>query len=83
MRQAVTRYWDRITHPAQIISSLPQAVAAMLDPADCGPAFLALPQDTQELAFAAADPEEAARAVIFLVCGDAGLMTGAIVKHQC
>ncbi len=47
----VTRYWDRITHPAQILSSLPQAVAAMLDPADCGPAFLALPQDTQELAF--------------------------------
>lgn len=49
--KAVTRYWDRITHPAQIISSLPQAVAAMLDPADCGPAFLALPQDTQEIAF--------------------------------
>ena len=49
--KAVTRYWDRITHPAQILSSLPQAVAAMLDPADCGPAFLALPQDTQEVAF--------------------------------
>jgi 3D-(3,5/4)-trihydroxycyclohexane-1,2-dione acylhydrolase (decyclizing) len=49
--KAVTRYWDRITHPAQVISSLPQAVAAMLDPADCGPAFLALPQDTQEVAF--------------------------------
>ena len=49
--KAVVRYWDRITHPAQILSSLPQAVAAMLDPANCGPAFLALPQDTQELAF--------------------------------
>ncbi len=49
--KAVTRYWDRITHPAQIISSLPQAIAAMLDPADCGPAFIGLPQDTQELAF--------------------------------
>ena len=49
--KAVTRYWDRITHPAQILSSLPQAIAAMLDPADCGPAFIALPQDTQELAF--------------------------------
>jgi 3D-(3,5/4)-trihydroxycyclohexane-1,2-dione acylhydrolase (decyclizing) len=47
----VTRYWDRISHPAQILSSLPQAVAAMLDPADCGPAFLSLPQDTQEIAF--------------------------------
>lgn len=49
--KAVSRYWDRITHPAQIITSLPQAIAAMLDPADCGPAFIALPQDTQELAF--------------------------------
>lgn len=49
--KAVTRYWDRITHPEQIISSLPQAVAAMLDPADCGPAFLGLCQDTQEIAF--------------------------------
>lgn len=46
----VVRYWDRITHPEQIISSLPQAVAAMLDPADCGPAFIALPQDIQEIA---------------------------------
>ncbi|MEM9222045.1 MAG: 3D-(3,5/4)-trihydroxycyclohexane-1,2-dione acylhydrolase (decyclizing) [Pseudomonadota bacterium] len=47
----VSRYWDRITHPEQIISSLPQAVATMLDPADCGPAFLGLCQDTQEIAF--------------------------------
>jgi 3D-(3,5/4)-trihydroxycyclohexane-1,2-dione acylhydrolase (decyclizing) len=47
----VSRYWDRITHPEQIISSLPQAVATMLDPADCGPAFIGLPQDTQELAW--------------------------------
>jgi len=43
----VTRYWDRITHPAQIIQSLPAALATLLDPADCGPAFLALPQDVQ------------------------------------
>ena len=49
--RAVTRYWDRITHPEQIISSLPQALAVMLDPADCGPAFVGLCQDTQELAF--------------------------------
>ncbi len=49
--RAVTRYWDRITHPEQIISSLPQAVATMLDPADCGPAFIGLCQDTQEIAF--------------------------------
>lgn len=47
----VTRYWDRIALPEQIIASLPQAVAAMLDPADCGPAFLGLCQDTQEVAY--------------------------------
>ena len=47
----VTRYWDRITHPEQIISSFPQAIVAMLDPADCGPAFIGLCQDTQEIAF--------------------------------
>lgn len=45
--KSVTRYWDRITHPAQIIQSLPNAIATMLDPADCGPAFIALPQDVQ------------------------------------
>ena len=45
--KTVSRYWDRITHPAQIIQSLPAAVGTMLDPADCGPAFIALPQDTQ------------------------------------
>jgi len=49
--RAVSRYWDRITHPAQIISSLPQALATMLDPADCGPAFIGLPQDIQEIAY--------------------------------
>lgn len=49
--KAVTRYWDRIVHPEQIISSLPQAVGVLLDPADCGPAFIALPQDVQEMAW--------------------------------
>lgn len=49
--KAVTRYWDRITHPAQIIQSLPAALATLLDPADCGPAFLSLPQDVQGWAY--------------------------------
>lgn len=43
----VTRYWDRIAHPAQILQSLPNALATMLDPADCGPAFIGLHQDVQ------------------------------------
>ena len=47
----VTRYWDRITRPAQVATSLPQRVATMLDPAECGPAFLALPQDVQAEAY--------------------------------
>jgi len=49
--RAVTRYWDRITRPEQIIASLPQAVATMLDPGECGPAFLSLCQDSQAEAF--------------------------------
>jgi 3D-(3,5/4)-trihydroxycyclohexane-1,2-dione acylhydrolase (decyclizing) len=49
--KAVVRYWDRITLPEQLMQSLPQAVATMLDPADCGPAFIGLAQDTQEKAF--------------------------------
>ena len=47
----VTRYWDRITHPAQVLQTLPAAIATMLDPADCGPAFIALPQDVQGWTF--------------------------------
>ncbi|WP_299970525.1 3D-(3,5/4)-trihydroxycyclohexane-1,2-dione acylhydrolase (decyclizing) [uncultured Roseobacter sp.] len=49
--KAVSRYWDRITHPAQILQSLPAALATMLDPADCGPAFIGLPQDVQGWAY--------------------------------
>ncbi len=41
----VTRFWDRITRPEQIIQTLPQALGVMLDPADCGPAYIGLPQD--------------------------------------
>ncbi|QEE34782.1 3D-(3,5/4)-trihydroxycyclohexane-1,2-dione acylhydrolase (decyclizing) [Octadecabacter sp. SW4] len=49
--KAVTRFWDRITHPAQVLQSLPAALATMLDPADCGPAFIGLPQDVQGWTF--------------------------------
>lgn len=49
--KSVTRYWDRITRPEQVLHSLPHAVATMLDPATCGPAFLALPQDVQAESF--------------------------------
>lgn len=49
--RAVVRYWDRITHPAQILTSLPAAVEMMLDVADCGPAFIGLPQDVAAQAY--------------------------------
>ncbi|AMG59527.1 3D-(3,5/4)-trihydroxycyclohexane-1,2-dione acylhydrolase (decyclizing) [Pantoea vagans] len=49
--KAVSRYWDRVTYPEQILSSLPQAVATMLDPGDCGPAFIGVCQDVQEMAW--------------------------------
>jgi len=47
----VARFWDRIVTPAQVVHSLPHAIATMLDPSTCGPAFLALPQDVQGQAY--------------------------------
>ncbi len=47
----VSRFFDRITRPEQLLASLPQAIAVLLDPADCGPVTLALPQDVQAEAF--------------------------------
>lgn len=47
----VVRFWDRITSPTQILSSLPQALTTLLDPATCGPVCLALPQDVQAESF--------------------------------
>ena len=47
----VSRYWDRITRPEQVVRSLPQALAVMLDPSSRGPAFFALPQDVQAEAY--------------------------------
>ncbi len=43
----VSRYFDRITRPEQILQTLPQAIQVMLDPADCGPACISLSQDVQ------------------------------------
>ncbi|MAH64607.1 MAG: 3D-(3,5/4)-trihydroxycyclohexane-1,2-dione acylhydrolase (decyclizing) [SAR324 cluster bacterium] len=49
--KSCTRFWDRITHPAQLMVSLPQAIAAMMNPATSGPTFIALPQDIQAVAY--------------------------------
>jgi len=45
--RAVSRYFDRITRPEQLISTLPQVARVLTDPADTGPVTLALPQDVQ------------------------------------
>ncbi len=45
--KTVTKYFDRITRPEQILQTLPQAIQVMLDPADCGPACISLSQDAQ------------------------------------
>ena len=45
--RAVSRYFDRITKPEQLMSTLPQVARVLTDPADVGPVVLALPQDVQ------------------------------------
>jgi 3D-(3,5/4)-trihydroxycyclohexane-1,2-dione acylhydrolase (decyclizing) len=47
----VSRYFDRIVHPAQLLSALPRAISVLTDPAQCGPVTLALPQDVQATAY--------------------------------
>ena len=47
----VSRYFDRILQPSQLITSLPRAVLTLTDPVLCGPVTLALPQDVQATAF--------------------------------
>jgi len=46
----ISRYFDRIVHPAQLLSALPRAIRVLTDPAQCGPVTLALPQDVQTVA---------------------------------
>jgi 3D-(3,5/4)-trihydroxycyclohexane-1,2-dione acylhydrolase (decyclizing) len=47
----VSRYFDRIARPEQLLTALPRAMAVMTDPAECGPVTLALCQDVQTEAF--------------------------------
>ena len=47
----VSRYFDRIVHPQQLLTALPRALAVLTDAAQCGPVTLALPQDVQAMAF--------------------------------
>lgn len=47
----VSRYWDRINRPEQIITSLPEAMRVLTSQAETGAVTLALPQDVQPEAF--------------------------------
>ena len=43
----VSRYWDRLNRPDQILTALPEAMRVLTSPADAGAVTLALPQDVQ------------------------------------
>jgi 3D-(3,5/4)-trihydroxycyclohexane-1,2-dione acylhydrolase (decyclizing) len=47
----VSRYWDRIYRPEQLVTTLPEAMRVLTSPAETGAVTLALPQDTQTEAF--------------------------------
>jgi 3D-(3,5/4)-trihydroxycyclohexane-1,2-dione acylhydrolase (decyclizing) len=47
----VSRYWDRIQRPEQLIAALPEAMRVLTSPADTGAVTLALPQDVQTMAY--------------------------------
>ena len=43
----VSRYFDRIGRPEQLLQALPKAMSVLTDPGECGPVTLALCQDVQ------------------------------------
>ena len=47
----ISRYWDRINRPEQIITALPEAMRVLTSPAETGAVTLALPQDVQAEAY--------------------------------
>ena len=48
----VSRYWDRISRPEQLLTALPEAMSVLTSPAETGAVTLALPQDVQTEAYA-------------------------------
>ena len=61
----VSRYWDRIYRPEQLITALPEAMRVLTSPSDCGAVTLALPQDVQTEAYDY--PEELFRKRVWLI----------------
>jgi 3D-(3,5/4)-trihydroxycyclohexane-1,2-dione acylhydrolase (decyclizing) len=61
----VSRYWDRIQRPEQLLTSLPEAMRVLTSPAETGAVTLSLPQDVQAEAFDF--PEEFFRKRVWLI----------------
>ena len=61
----VSRYWDRIQRPEQLLTSLPEAMRVLTSPADTGAVTISLPQDVQTEAFDF--PEEFFRKRIWII----------------
>ena len=61
----VSRYWDRIYRPEQLITALPEVMRVLTSPSDCGAVTLALPQDVQTEAYDY--PEELFRKRVWLI----------------
>ncbi|MBM7687565.1 3D-(3,5/4)-trihydroxycyclohexane-1,2-dione acylhydrolase (decyclizing) [Enterococcus ureilyticus] len=49
--KAVSKYWDRVQRPEQLMSSLLRAFEVMTNPASCGPATICIAQDTEAEAY--------------------------------
>jgi 3D-(3,5/4)-trihydroxycyclohexane-1,2-dione acylhydrolase (decyclizing) len=47
----VSRFFDRISRPEQLLTALPEAMRVLTDPADCGAVTISLPQDVQSHAY--------------------------------
>ncbi len=47
----VSRYWDRISRPEQILTALPEAMRVLTSPAETGAVTLSLPEDVQTEAY--------------------------------
>src|SRR5205085_6001788 len=47
----ISRYWDRVQRPEQLVTTLPEAMRVLTSPAETGAVTLALPQDVQTEAF--------------------------------
>jgi 3D-(3,5/4)-trihydroxycyclohexane-1,2-dione acylhydrolase (decyclizing) len=80
----VSRYWDRIQRPEQLLTSLPEAMRVLTSPSDTGAVTLSLPQDVQAEAFDF--PEEFFRKRVWIIprtrCDNVLLSQAAAIIRQ-